>query len=71
MGERGRDEEEEPGRDRERKGRVSNAVTCGGICRQFTLQRYDTEGAKLRLRDCACLQKAGVFLSFWQRCFID
>jgi len=47
MGERGRDEEEEPGRDRERKGRVSNAVTCGGICRQFTLQRYDTEGAKL------------------------
>ena len=47
MGERGRNEVEEPGRDRQRKGRVSNAVTQGGIHRQFTLQRYSTEGVKL------------------------
>lgn len=47
MGERGRDEEEEPRRDKERKGRVSNVVTHSGIHRQFTLQRYSAEGAKL------------------------
>ena len=47
MGERGRDEEEEPRRDKERKGRVSNAVTHSGIHRQFTLQRDSAEGAKL------------------------
>lgn len=47
MGERGRNEVEEPGRDRQRKGRVSIAVTHGGIHRQFTLQRYSTEGVKL------------------------
>ena len=47
MGERGRNEVEEPGRDRQRKGRVSNVVTHGGIHRQFTLQRDSTEGVKL------------------------
>lgn len=47
MGERGRDQEEGPRRDKERKGSISNAVTHSGIHRQFTLQRYSAEGVKL------------------------